>query len=288
MSNRKLRPATRKQIGTARRIYQNPYACLNGNGDLEAVVEMTHGERTLSPIVVDTVRGNRHAAADLAKRNFTDSQIEKMARRLLAEMWRRREDFWPNEEIDEPLKMLDPQKGCQTIGFDFFIRPDLGYFRHGRGRSSVAGIVDFAQKKIEISERPSKEERNFTAAHELGHAVMHEQSGLHRDRPIDQQASIGRAPSEQEADKFAACFLMPRKLVLAALKDRYGRTRFELDDEVASTLGAAWSRCTSRRERARFVAKHTGRGIQVSLVELFQVTVEALAIRLEELGIIPE
>jgi Zn-dependent peptidase ImmA (M78 family)/transcriptional regulator with XRE-family HTH domain len=49
----------------------------------------------------------------------------------------------------------------------------------------------------------SSEHSRFDAAHELGHLVLHRQAGLHRKE------------SEQEANRFASAFLMPRSGVLA-------------------------------------------------------------------------
>ena len=63
---------------------------------------------------------------------------------------------------------------------------------------------------VAVSNKFSKEVQNFTAAHELGHAILHEQAILHRDIPVD---SIGkrvvRDRVEIEADTFATYFLMP-------------------------------------------------------------------------------
>jgi Zn-dependent peptidase ImmA (M78 family) len=85
----------------------------------------------------------------------------------------------------------------------------------------VAGIIDKDKKEVFISRRYPVAVRNFTAAHELGHAIMHQQSGLHRDKPIDGSAGGQRDPIEKEADYFAACFLMPEKLVCSVFKQRF-------------------------------------------------------------------
>ena len=64
-------------------------------------------------------------------------------------------------------------------------------------------------------------------AHEIGHFVLHPYIGkgvIHRDRPI-QSTVIGRTyrdATEVEADYFAACFLMSRKLLQTAFLARFG------------------------------------------------------------------
>ena len=55
-----------------------------------------------------------------------------------------------------------------------------------------------------LSDQAPADRQRFTAAHELGHAVMH-------DIPSENQ--------EREADEFAAEFLMPRKSILPELDD---------------------------------------------------------------------
>ncbi len=54
----------------------------------------------------------------------------------------------------------------------------------------------------------------FTGAHEIGHLVLHEDTVMHRDRAFDgSPLQAPRAPAERQADRFAACFLMPQKLL---------------------------------------------------------------------------
>lgn len=289
MKEKAYRSAKPKEIRRARKLIQNPWAYLDGEGGFTALVKQNVKSIGSCRINLERILDGASAASDLTKRNFTDQQVEHISRRLLRAMWRYRFDLWPDENVDHPLQLLDPARGCQAIGMELSLIPDLGKFKRGRQEILIAGIIDQGRSRIEISERPSRAERNFTAAHELGHALMHRHTGLHRDRPIGEACVSDRAPFEQEADKFAACYLMPRRQVVQALDDRYGETVFRRsDEEIELIFGAAWTGCSSRRERARFIAGHTGRNIDVSLAELFQVTVSAMAIRLEEIGAIPE
>lgn len=68
---------------------------------------------------------------------------------------------------------------------------------------------------------------NFTAAHELGHLILHEQSVLHRDRPFDGGTT---------ADKFADLFLMPRAFVKDVFYEIFGAEKLRMDEAVALAL----------------------------------------------------
>lgn len=52
-------------------------------------------------------------------------------------------------------------------------------------RSVITGRPDPRSKAVVTSERAPPAERLFTAAHELGHWVLHKDEIEHRDRPID-------------------------------------------------------------------------------------------------------
>ena len=69
------------------------------------------------------------------------------------------------------------------------------------------------EKLVQVSKQFPQETQNFTAAHELGHAILHKQTVLHRDRPLDGSSNTPRIREEMQADKFATFFLMPSKLV---------------------------------------------------------------------------
>ena len=54
----------------------------------------------------------------------------------------------------------------------------------------------------------SLETIKFTIAHELGHALLHPNMVLHRDRPMDGSKSLqSKDYKELQANKFAAYFL---------------------------------------------------------------------------------
>ena len=131
-------------------------------------------------------------------------------------------------------------------------------------------------------------------AHELGHALLHKQITLHRDRPLEGPAPPGsRSPEEGQADKFASYFLMPKDQVRKIFEELFLTDRFVIDDETAFALtqedaGTLRARYKNLREftRALASAKAYDRKHFNSISELFGVSVSAMAIRLEELDLV--
>ena len=135
----------------------------------------------------------------------------------------------------------------------------------------------------------------FTGAHEIGHLVLHEDTVMHRDRAFDgSPLQAPRAPAERQADRFAASFLMPQKLLRERFEFMFcckGQLRFS--DVIAYHLDPnnpdrllyspkesgerelALARCT------RFNNQHL-----VSLAQQFGVSDSAMAIRLKELELV--
>jgi Zn-dependent peptidase ImmA (M78 family) len=173
------------------------------------------------------------------------------------------------------------------------IRESLGQHAAGRDSFEVAGIVDNASGTVEISRRFAPSTRKFTTAHELGHAVLHEGSGLHRDRGLDGASTGRRDPREAEADVFASYFLLPEKQVRGAFGKRFLTEEFGLTEATAFALSSGslrhlQGRCRTARDLARILAgaqQYNGAHFR-SISERFGVSIEAVAIRLEELGLV--
>ena len=96
-----------------------------------------------------------------------------------------------------------------------------------------------------------------------------------------------------EADYFAASMLMPQKLVTKALAARFGAVTLSADDEATNFyLSNEGSKgfFESRRDRLSFASaiaraeSFAGRRF-ASLADCFRVSVRAMAIRLDDLGI---
>jgi Zn-dependent peptidase ImmA (M78 family) len=229
-------------------------------------------------------------------RRFSKREIETIARKLQAELWLRRGELWPGREAIEPLDILDPSLVFETIGYSVKVSESLGQYSGQGELFEVAGILDNSNSHVEISRRFVPEIRKFTTAHELGHAILHAESGLHRDRALDGAAGGGsRDTKEIEADNFAAYFLLPEKQVRKAFAAKFLTKRFVLDEATAFALEAEsvdslLNRCRTRRDLARVLASaERYNGVQFhSMAQQFGVSTEAMAIRLEELRLLQD
>jgi hypothetical protein len=119
----------------------------------------------------------------------------------------------------------------EYLGYDVEVRKDGIY----EDKNLLGGtLID--QKTIEINENLSDHEgrMNFTAAHEVGHIVLHvpfynEKHG----KDVSEHKIISRKdggfegtkkePEEWQADKFAAFLLMPSELIKKAFFKNYKR-----------------------------------------------------------------
>ena len=86
---------------------------------------------------------------------------------------------------------------------------------------------------------------------------------------------------------------MPKKIVDSVYNDRFGKRRFKIDEETSfripkSKLSEMKAKLNTKRKLSRFVASiefYDGNPF-ASLSSIFNVSVEAMAIRLEELNLI--
>lgn len=214
-------------------------------------------------------------------------EIEDETSILLVELWKK-------HSPSNPLSVVSPGLALEHLGFRVG-STDLGQEYIDGRLSDVAGMINFEQQEVWISTRSSREEQFFTAAHELGHARLHsEHRGLHRDRPV-KGPSVRRDIKEIEADYFASCFLMPTKQIRRRFVDRFQVDEFHLNQNTAfslcgSTRREVRSHIKSVRELSRLLAEciqFNGTGFS-SLKSVFQVSTEAMAIRLEELRMVGE
>lgn len=109
---------------------------------------------------------------------------------------------------------------------------------------------------IGVNNSHSPNRRRFTIAHELGHYFLHQFEGLHLDKTFHRSglSSLGISTEEIEANAFAAELLMPDHLVRKAVAGFEG-------DLISDS------------------------GIE-QLAESFQVSSQAMSIRLANLGFI--
>lgn len=221
--------------------------------------------------------------------------IEKQARLVQREIWKVREDLFPLG-VPPTLALCEPEVAARALGLEYHCHSPLGRFGFGGDRYEIAGLLDRERGVIAVSTRYDYPVRRFTGAHEIGHYILHTGQLMHRDRPVFDTYDNSRSPPEKEADYFAACFLAPRKLVTQAFTARFikgpplpltetvawhllGESAYELFSPSAGSLdfAAAVAGATSFNGK-RFVSLHHTFGLSIS----------AMAIRLQELGLVAD
>jgi formiminotetrahydrofolate cyclodeaminase/Zn-dependent peptidase ImmA (M78 family) len=228
------------------------------------------------------------------KRPLAEAAIEEMTVRLQTALWKNKGWLWKSDIPGSAFDVLKPDKALECFGFMVHHDTTLGQYASQGATFEVAGQIDQLAKVVWISEQFPKETQNFTTAHELGHYLLHTQSVLHRDRPLDGLRILDPRDSEEwQADKFATYFLMPSKLVKKTFANLFLTEQFEITEETAFALNEHSSRefrdkCRDLRGLSRLLAKTTSYNDAnfYSLSELFKVSIEAMAIRLEELKLL--
>ena len=154
---------------------------------------------------------------------LNNSTIEKESAKLLESFCRDKE-----QKIAAPVPVFDI---IEYLGYDVDFRKDGIY----EDKNLLGGtLID--QKTIEINENLIDHEgrMHFTAAHEVGHIVLHvpfynEKHGkdISEDKIISRKdcgfEGTKKEPEEWQADKFAAYLLMPSALIKKAFYNNYNR-----------------------------------------------------------------
>jgi Zn-dependent peptidase ImmA (M78 family) len=106
-----------------------------------------------------------------------------------------------------PVHEIAESSGVNVVFADF-----------GENAEKVSGLCDFKEARIYVNRDDMPERQSFTIAHELGHWLLHRESFLeHPDeyRVLPRFSEPNRANTmEKEANKFAACLLVPERLLL--------------------------------------------------------------------------
>ena len=224
------------------------------------------------------------------------TKIENQVRFLQLELWNDRRTLWGASVPVEPLGVLQPGVAFKLKGYTIESAHSLEQTTLTGERIQVAGLIDRSRKAVQVSTRFSREEQHFTAAHELGHIVLvHLGDEIHRDRPFGERARFPRSPQEREADWFATCFLMPAKQLKAIFEQTFLTRKFVLDDDTAfalctKPLDVVLHRCRTVRDLSLMIASaitYGGRPI-APLYRIFGVSRTAMAIRLEQLGLVTD
>ncbi len=197
----------------------------------------------------------------------------------------------------------------------------------GKSMTEIAGLIDRKNNRVIIANKFKPEWKRFTAAHELGHWMLHPNVVYLRERPLKRRfipagetnhgplrpdsirlrerpitghelAYHKRPPDEREADLFASELLMPTRHLVKTFFQRFGGPidGAEQNEEVAFWLSAGSKRVFDAidfskwktRERSQLIAQVSSfRGNHFTpLVSRYGVSLTAMAIQLEDLGLV--
>lgn len=270
-----------------RRASQNPWAYLDDNGHIDFPSHLTRSAQS-PQIEIAEILGGKHQDS-----HFTRSEIESIVRNLQIKLWLRRSEMWPEVDLTDPVDALDPATALNSIGYSVHEDDALGMHIGSDGVFEVAGLFDKSTSSVRVSNQLPYQTRSFTMAHELGHAILHADLRMHRDRALDGSMIRARNSKEYEADIFAALFLMPAKQVRRAMRSRFLTESFRPNEATAFALNMGSltelrNRCRDLRMLSRTIAStssYNGKHF-ISLAEYFGVSAEAMAIRLEELNLL--
>lgn len=277
-------------VHESRRLSGNPYAYLDVNGGYGEYKQADHSAHE----VPQTLRSENLLGSKQKGSSFSKREIEDIVRKLHIGMWKDRAAIWGEKRSITPNDVLDPAVALRLVGYNMNISESLGQYSQGQEIFEVAGIIDDSERSVHVSRRFSPEIQKFTTAHELAHAILHQANGLHRDRAQDGgTGGMSRDEVEFEADIFAAYFLMPKKLVKAVFKKHFLTDHFTINEDTTFAFGYESAFLFEKKNRTlRDLAKllagidqYNGQFFP-SLAHQFGVSIEAMAIRLEELNLV--
>lgn len=258
------------------------------------IANLEEGDEELISDFEKAVRDSFPLASEEIK--ISDVQISHKVDLLKKLIWKHKAEIWTNYESLDPAEMLDPAEVLKQLGYKIVESSSLGVVEHAGKSYETSAQIDRDCKVIEVSSQEPIVSRNFTLAHELGHALMHDQTGLHRDpKPKDRKNFI-RVPVERETDKFAVLFLMPEKLVRQEFERIFMVKKFILNDDRRYALNPSNdpkinTMIDTQLGLAKVLAAKDNYNRQgelpiQSLTEIFNVSIEAMAIRLIELELV--
>jgi IrrE N-terminal-like domain/TIR domain len=223
-------------------------------------------------------------------------EVEKLLRTLSE----RREELWAGSPPLDFLDLIDPRViVTKFLGVRYSEPMEIP---SSVGHGKIAGFIDREKGEVAVAQNLKSEVRRFTAAHEIGHWILHPGTKYFRDAPTDGGDRDQERPvEEREADLFAAALLMPEDLVRKQFRRHFGVDTLAdapVNEDLASLLSFGTGKereiKPSTFKTTRDIAKWAARCFSLrtqgstSLANLFKVSVGAMAIRLEELRLVPE
>ena len=224
---------------------------------------------------------------------LTEEEIEADANALLAEYSQARVmALMPPVPVDD---ILETQLGL-SLDFDD-IQTVLGV-PDVLGAMWVDRREVFIDQSLDPDRFPEVEGRfHFSVAHEIGHWRKHRHyfktdngqrslSESSNRRSVVCRTSQAKERIEWQADYYASCLLMPKSMVLAAWKNRFGNL-FNSPDPIVyedvrkSCLVPIEDLSEIEAEQAELIDN-----VAKEFTPIFRVSVQAMRIRLEKLGLL--
>jgi hypothetical protein len=111
-------------ISEDRRLLQNPYAHLNGEGGYDALIVSNSSEIKNDPIVSspEFIRG--YSLRKRKGRNnicYSFDEIEQIAKNLQNLMWKHRKNICFPVVPSNPVDILSPALALKSIGYDYYL-----------------------------------------------------------------------------------------------------------------------------------------------------------------------
>jgi IrrE N-terminal-like domain len=235
---------------------------------------------------------------------LSDEVIERDAAALLAEFAQAR-----GVTVKPPIPVEDIVEKHLKLRFEFDDTHKLfGIPRDPECDADILGAIFFEDRRIVIDEsldpeeNPAKEGRyRFTLAHEGGgHWRLHRHLfakdpahiallGAPAVASFICRSSNAKKREEWQADFYASCLLMPRKLVMQAWRDRFGDLRpfvFAWERSSWFNPGLQIDGQEVTDKNVHVLADFDFREIAEPFAYRFNVSVQAMCIRLEKLELL--
>mgnify|MGYP000277108606 CR=1 FL=1 len=105
---------------------------------------------------------------------------------------------------------VDPEAIAEASGIDVVYVQFAGDLD-----DEISGFFDFESDTIYVNKNLPANRKTFTIAHELAHAMMHKEYAKSKDYIALPRLNVLKEKSdvEKEADVFAACLLVPKKML---------------------------------------------------------------------------
>ena len=147
------------------------------------------------------------------------------------------------EQIEQEAQKILDKYGLKSAPIDMatvagYLDLKVITFEFEGGVSGVLLIEREKQSIIGINPNDGRQRRRFSAAHEIGHYVLHRdnKSMFSDNYQVMFRSDNEKSVEETEANVFAAALLMPCKLVEAEFKKLAHSEDYKSDDELIKAL----------------------------------------------------